>query len=187
MERFFWPHFIGVDPVKNLGYFMPGPKRKKPRFGCLYSALGHPRYGHDYRLTKIDVPCPDCGSRAMATEPNYDNGHLYTVDGGKHSTFVTFEGKYIDKPVWTVKCLSCFYNKSKQRYSEMGELYYQVTVRGDTLWAWNKEHLEMIYDFLNDASIEGHPYERFETYIHGSWKAKKAQFVKAIEKIFIQL
>ena len=130
------------------------------------------RYDHKQRPTKIEVVCPNCGGCAVAIEPAYYQGTLIVGDLSPSW----------DKPVFSVRCTSCFLLLANQHYDQLSAPYHQVSVSGRTLWAWNNEHLDMVRQVLEGLDVKGHPYAFFATYIHRGWQQWRKKFVHAIRK-----
>ncbi len=124
----------------------------------------------------IEIRCPRCEGRAVAIEPSYEQGIKRVID-------VYFENI---NPKWSVRCASCRYTATDVHYEDLTEPFNQVAIRGDTLWAWNQEHLFMIRDFLAGKSIKGNPYEWFATYVRGTWMRRRVLFIKEIDKFLKQ-
>ncbi len=147
---------------------------KGKRYGIFIGGgLGHVRYEYEHRPAKIDIKCPKCSALAFAKE------------NGEH----TFSGDLSDNwnsSPFSILCTKCLYREENLSYQQLTEPYYQIEGRGEILWAWNIEHLQMIYKFLKDEPIKNHKYEFFHTYIHGDWKKYKQFYIKAIEKFISQ-
>ncbi|TBW57981.1 hypothetical protein EZI54_05900 [Marinobacter halodurans] len=133
--------------------------------------INHVRYDHKTRPAQIDIKCPSCGELAVAQDT--------TVDGYEFSSDMA--------PSWRsggsffVMCTRCFYRAKKLAYRDLTEPYYQIAGRGEVLWAWNKKHLDMLFEFLSGQSISGHPYEFYQTYVHGDWKKYRESYLKGIQ------
>lgn len=136
----------------------------------------HVRYDHVSRPTLIEVKCPKCQSKAIATEPCYEEGQLLLIDIGCPHWY---------SPAWSVKCSTCMFRAAQKEYAEIGDFYYQVELRGGVLWAWNREHLDMLYNLLSGRSVEKHKYGWFATYARKEWLsgAKRKAFAKAAEQM----
>lgn len=149
------------------------PTERKPRLSSrIGGGSSHVRYDHKQRPTKIEVVCPKCGGCAVATEPAYAQGTL--VVGDLSPSW--------DKPVFQVRCTNCFLRLANQHYYQLSPPYHQVSVSGRTLWAWNREHLDMLRQMLEGVDIKGHPYAFFATYIHRGWQQWRKKFVHAIRQ-----
>lgn len=132
----------------------------------------HVRYDHEQRPTKIEVVCPSCGGCAIAKEPLYEQGTLIVGDLSPSW----------DKAVFSICCTTCLLRLDNQHYGQLPAPFHQVSVSGRTLWAWNREHLDMLRKVLEGESIKGHPYEFFATYIHRGWQQWRKKFVRAIHQ-----
>jgi hypothetical protein len=134
--------------------------------------LNHKRYDHKRRPTRIDVSCPNCGSLAIATDIEATANSIFTFDMGPSW----------EKASFSVKCTKCTYTKNGLDYFQIPKPFHEIYVYGERLWAWNLQHLNMIYRFLNDENIEEHAYASLQTYIHGKWKKGRLKFSKAISQ-----
>jgi hypothetical protein len=136
-------------------------------------ADSHARYDHRSRPTLIEVRCPGCGGRAVATEPCQEEGYVRVMEGGCPH-WCTAE--------WKVVCSRCAYRDSGRSYSDLGELFYRVEARGVVLWAWNRGHLVMLHDLLSGRPVEHHRYAWFATYARRDWLkgSRKEALAKAV-------
>lgn len=164
------PHCFLLPVMANV---MRLPTERKPRTSSRTGGgSSHARYDHQQRPTKIEVVCPNCSGRAIATEPNYDQGTL-TV-GDLSPSWET--------PAFSIRCTNCLLRLANQHYTELPAPYHQIAIAGRTLWAWNQEHLEMLLHLLEGKSIQGHPYAFFATYIHRGWQQWRKKFAHAIRQ-----
>jgi hypothetical protein len=147
-----------------------GTKTGKSGFfvGC---GINHVRYDHKSRPTRIDIKCPRCNGLAMAKD----------IDNTKYE-FVSDLAPTWDNSSFSVTCANCLYRKEKLSYGELAEPYYQIYGRGEVLWAWNRLHLDMLLKYLNGRDVKGHPYEFYQTYVHGDWKKYRESYIKGISK-----
>lgn len=141
----------------------------------MLNGMSHVRYDHRSRPSKIEVVCPKCEAKAIATVPCYDTGIYICNDLCPH--WQTND--------WSVACTNCTFRAFKQSYSELGKFYYQVEARGHTLWAWNREHLVMLYNLLSNKPIDKFRYGWFATYARKEWLkgSRKKSFAKAVDKM----
>ena len=131
----------------------------------------HVRYDHKSRPKKIDVVCPKCKCRAIAHD-NYAHPNYFSVSN---------LSPHWHESSFNVSCTACHYRDLNISYDQLTEPFCQINGRGEILWAWNLDHLEMIYLFLSDKNIKKHNYKFYETYIHGNWKINKKFYVKSIQ------
>jgi hypothetical protein len=112
----------------------------------------------------------------VATEPCYDEGYSVVGAGGC---------EHWEKLDWRIACLKCSFRSSGKSYFEIGEFFYRISNRGVVLWAWNREHLVMLFDLLSDRPIGNPKYASFATYAERDWLkgSRRKSFVKAIEKL----
>lgn len=148
-----------------------GSKTRKYGFR-LSGNLDHVRYDHRQRPTKLEIRCPKCDGRAVATDARYAQGHISTGDTSPHWRV----------PEFSVSCTGCAFRADRQSYDDLTEPFHQVAHNGETLWAWNFEHLCMIADLLKGRSAKGHPYEFYSTYIRRSWWKKRVVFSKLLTR-----
>jgi hypothetical protein len=144
----------------------------------LRSGWSHLRYDHERRPTLVDVRCPKCHGKAVATEPCHDEGYSIVGEGSC---------EHWEKSEWRIVCLTCPFRNSGKSYFEIGELFYRIVSGDIVLWAWNRDHLIMLLDLLSKRPITSHKYASFATYAERDWLtgSRRRTFVKAIEK-FLQ-
>lgn len=142
----------------------------------LKSGWSHLRYDHHRRPTLVEVKCPKCGARATATEPCYAEGY-----------FVVGEGScpHWNESEWSVSCSDCMFRSSNKSYLDLGEYFYKAKSGGVVIWAWNREHLVMLYDLLSNRPIENHKYASFATYAHKDWLkgSRRKSLATAVAKL----
>jgi len=145
---------------------------KQEKFGSRSGGgSSHVRYDHLRRPIKIEILCPCCQKRAIASDDHANQDYVSVGDMSPNWEQSSF----------SVMCTSCMYRGKNVSYDELSEPFYQIKGRGEILWAWNLAHLEMIYLFLSAKNIKGHQYEFYSTYIHGDWKKYKSSYLKAID------
>lgn len=142
----------------------------------LRSGWSHLRYDHQRRPTLVEVKCPKCGGRATATEPCYGEGHFVAAEGSC---------PHWNTSEWSVSCSGCMFRSSGQSYLDIGEFFYQAKSGAIVMWAWNREHLLMLYDLLSNRSVENHKYAWCATYAHRDWLkgSRRKSLAKAVEKL----
>ena len=135
----------------------------------------HLRYDHQRRPTLLEVGCPKCHGKAVATEPCYAEGHL-VVGEGSCPHWETRE--------WSIGCLNCSFRNSGQSYSEVGEFFYRIVTGSAVLWAWNREHLLMLYKLVSGKQVSNDRYACFATYAERDWLkgSQRKAFAKAIQR-----
>ncbi|BEU03585.1 hypothetical protein OAG1_23850 [Agarivorans sp. OAG1] len=148
-----------------------GTKKNHRGTFLMNGGLTHVRYDHKSRPSKIDIKCPNCSSLAIAKDEEVGDS-LFVGDMSP-----SFKGS-----PFSITCTSCMYRKKRLAYEELTEPYFQFEGRGGILWAWNREHLDMIYKYLNGIPIKEHDYKFYHTYIHGDWKKYKTTYLKTISK-----
>ena len=137
------------------------------RFG---GGINHVRYDHKNRPSRIDIKCPSCGELAVA-EDIAAEGYEFQCD---------LDPSWRSGGSFSITCTKCFYRATTLTYKDLTEPFYQISGRGELLWAWNKTHLEMLLKFLSGQSVSGHPYEFYQTYIHGDWKKYRESYLNGI-------
>ena len=55
------------------------------------------------------------------------------------------------------------------------------------IWAWNREHLLLLHDMLNNKPFENHKYAWFVTYAQKDWLkgSRRKSLAKAVEKLLV--
>ena len=142
----------------------------------LRSGWSHLRYDHHQRPTLVEVKCPKCGGKAAATEPCHGEGYIVVGEGSC---------PHWNKSEWSVSCSDCMFRSSGNNYFDIGEFFYQVQSRGVIMWAWNREHLLMLYDLLSNRPVLNHKYSWFATYAERDWlkESRRKSLAKAVEKL----
>jgi hypothetical protein len=140
----------------------------------MHSSLTHVQYEHQHRANKIDLVCSRCGERAFAVNPCFQAGNKTCIDLCPNW----------EKAVWEIRCLTCPYQATEKTFAELSELFYRLESRGKTLWAWNQEHLQMIYKILIGQNIDSDPYSNLAVYMRRDWLqgTRKRAWAKVIEK-----
>jgi ribosomal protein L37AE/L43A len=134
--------------------------------------INHVRYDHKIRPRRLEITCPKCGNCAVAIDQK----------ASKDSELVSNLSPAWRNPLFKISCTKCIYRAAGVSYNELSEPYHQIDGRGGVLWAWNREHLNMIHDFLKGVSVAGNEYEFLCTYIHGTWKKYSKDYTNKIEK-----
>ena len=157
---------------------LAGPLVFTQKETMLSSGSSHARYDHRSRPRVLHVVCPKCSQQAEAAkESELEMGH---VIGDLAGTWELLD--------WTIKCHHCPYRLNAAAYSELPQPYYRVTVRGFELWAWNRDHFDMLLRLLNRESITNHPYAWFATYAHRDWlrDRNRSAFVKQMKRFLVE-
>ncbi len=139
-----------------------------------------PSYGHALVPTLIELRCPNCSGMLRVTHPSHTTGATDTPDGW-------FLWSRL-KPNWRVDCTKCLRRRSNVSYDELpdlGALYYSASVGTDELWAWNREHLEMLLAYLRYQDVASSRWRAYKTFIPGRWKSprRRSEYVKAAERL----
>ena len=154
---------------------MDFPNSRKPRTSAPMGSFSHPRYAHENSPSRIEVRCPKCRGRAIA-----DRIPL-PIDARPG------RGPAIPpEPKWKLVCTACSHRADETAFEDLTEPYIQVSARGETLFAWNREHLSMLLRLLRGESVQGDPYESYATYCRGSWLKKGDALAKAIQEFLDQ-
>ena len=74
---------------------------------------------------------------------------------------------------WTLNCSHCI-KSSLLDWTALQQtvLWYKTAVRGEVIWAWNAQHLELILLKLKQKNIDNHPWRHFATYVKKRWLTK---------------
>ena len=67
------------------------------------------------------------------------------------------------------------------RLEATGSLCFTTTAGGVEIWAWNREHLEMVIHVLEGRPASEHPFGYFATYLRKRWlkRTRRSSFVRA--------
>jgi hypothetical protein len=62
--------------------------------------------------------------------------------------------------------------------------FWDFETAGCRVWAWNQDHLRMLFAALHGESTAGHPYDWFRSYIRKEWllKRNRLRIAKEITK-----
>ncbi len=131
----------------------------------------HVRYDHRRRARDLHLRCPKCDDLAFAGKTSERNQGLLVHDlaGTWHLSD------------WQVQCTTCLYRIADCSYDALPDLYYRVSARGVELWAWNRDHLQMLHQLLSGEDVSAHSYGSLATYAHRDWLLKKKALAKAVE------
>jgi DNA-directed RNA polymerase subunit RPC12/RpoP len=139
--------------------------RRVPRPNCGYTAwdrdLHHTIFDHVCRPSMLHVKCIRCGTRAKAM------------------LLSTYRDTY------AVRCVQCSSIKPNVSYESLPPLYYRVSIGLTELWAWNREHLLLIYASLTRRNLgtkQKLSTARTRFYLRREWLLKRERFAKAIER-----
>jgi hypothetical protein len=127
------------------------------------SGACHVRYGHKSRPTVIDMVCPKCGLRAVASLNSQEP--LGAVVGD------TNPASYEDR--WTVACTQCVYRANAVSGADVSPFFWELEAAGCRVWAWNEQHLQMLLSVLLGEKTRGHPYDWFRSYVRREWLLKR--------------
>ena len=133
----------------------------------------HPRYAHENSPSEIHVRCPKCKGKALARR-----APLPILPIGKQPP--------PSGPRWQLTCLECMHRADKLEFEDLTEPWYQISARGETLFAWNRDHLVMLGRFLGGESVEGDPYEDYVAYVRRTWLKVREDLAKAIQRRLVE-
>ncbi|RRD67565.1 hypothetical protein EII19_05520 [Comamonadaceae bacterium OH2310_COT-174] len=150
------------------------PKRQRTR-SWLSGGASHVRYDHRQRPAQLDVRCPRCGQRALATPPP-------ALLDAMPDVRIAADGNALWDQPFDLRCTACLYRAQGVAYAQLPPLFHQISVGGRTLWAWNSEHLDMIAQALQGRDVRRHPYGFFATYIQRGWMQWRHKFIHAISQ-----
>lgn len=107
------------------------------------------RYDWKQIPKEMDVKCPRCGvlvkfSRTVFDPPSYVRKRL--------RTYRRFKGK--------IACLACGCNKVSE-ISWPDQAYYQTSYRGIFLWAWNRDYLLVLLDWISSRIRKEDDYSQY--------------------------
>jgi hypothetical protein len=106
----------------------------------------------------VDIRCPNCGAEALFSRPFRHSGDelvarfpdVLPPDAGQTPARLGANGSragHIDSGWGVANCLHCGCRR-KHRLSWPGDAFYAVSFRGVTLWAWNRQHLVALREFI---------------------------------------
>jgi hypothetical protein len=116
----------------------------------------HTHYGHVHVPDYRHVRCPTCNQRATVRCP---------------SLLQHYE----------IRCPKCLLRKAEVSESKLPPLYYSVGVAARELWAWNREHLAELLEYLQSPGYSRRNKPLMRYFIRREWLLHRRQFAKAIE------
>lgn len=161
----------------------------------------------------IDIKCPECGCLAKFEEPfeflsknemstqearpthqwggwivieRFPSQVTWTAPSGSSQYLRgggdTGKGGYPLRTNGLVQCSHCHSNR-KHKLSWPSDAYWQWEIRGQLLWAWDKEHAQIILDFVKETTRPPRHSYRLK-YIPSHFLSAKvrAQVVKRMER-----
>ncbi len=131
----------------------------------------HVKYDHYHYPKNIDLRCPYCGNHSIAINENVPEAIVHFID------ISPFE------KVWTFTCTHCI-KKYPVQWSEIQkmDLWYKIQMKNETVWSWNKQHLDLIIRCFKKEDVETHAWSFFKTYIRKNW-LKKIKTKSDIQKL----
>ena len=131
----------------------------------------HSRYDHRQRPAQLEVCCPRCGQRTLATPA-----------GATADVHISSDSNSLWDQPFALCCTACLYRAQGVPYEHLPPLFHQISVGGRTLWAWNSGHLDMIALALQGQDVRRHPYGFFAADIHRGWMQWRKKFSHAISQ-----
>lgn len=138
----------------------------------------HYRYRHTSRASVIDVVCRSCGHRAVAScVPNAFS--IWPVGAVLGGGWVEMGAVH-----YTITCTHCTYRSQSTRLKDITPFFWDFDAAGCRVWAWNREHLQMLLKILRGESTTGDAHEWFRTYIPRNWllRGNRSRIAKEIER-----
>ena len=131
----------------------------------------HVRYGHNCRPKDLLVKCPACGGMSLAQKVSErDNREDLVVD-------ISPSWHLND---WELICTTCPKRLDGLSYDSLPTLFYSGGELG--VWAWNREHLEFLAQYLGGKDVSASPYRWLSTYARGKWKANAERVCKSLDR-----
>ena len=126
----------------------------------------------------IELKCK-CGGKVTCVHPANEKGYVDTPDGWNYQTK--------NDNSFKAKCNECCISEKALTYFDLqkfGAPFYSASVGTDCIWGWNKEHFQMIINYLEGKEVADNRWRIYRTFIPGKWKSKsrKNAFVKAAKK-----
>jgi len=132
----------------------------------------HARYGHRSRARDLDVVCPQCGGRALATQPSASDSGV--IVGDLHPAWGLAD--------WTVSCSRCGHGATELSYERLPPLFWMLESGTETVWAWNRDHLAFVAAVLEGQDVRSDPYAWLAAYVPGNWKRDGKRVARTIRK-----
>lgn len=123
----------------------------------------HVRYNHSCRASVIDLVCPACGHRAVASAVLDERfgGPLGAVAG---DGFIEMGAVR-----WGIACTHCAHRAEATSIDVLTPFFWEFDAAGCRVWAWNRDHLQMLLKVLRGESVAGDTHECLRTYIPREW------------------
>lgn len=115
----------------------------------------HLIYDHGYVPNSLGVSCPRCESEAVAK-------------------------RAAPREPYSITCLSCPYRAVTIAFENLPPLFYKVAEPGTELWAWNREHLLFLRDYLKSPHSPLLRRDIYGPYVRREWLLKRRALVRAI-------
>ncbi|MDR6561081.1 MULTISPECIES: hypothetical protein [unclassified Arcicella] len=123
----------------------------------------HVKYAHFHFPRTIDVQCPFC------SQPS----ELVNINASMDTDFFIDLAPY--QKVWTLICNHCLNRKSMSwDDTKKIELLNKITIREETIWAWNTHHLHYLIGVFSGKEDKNHKWAFYRNYIHKKWFQKTA-------------
>jgi len=126
----------------------------------------HARYAHRSRARDLDVVCPRCEARAVATQPSAAGSGVVVSD--VHPAWRESD--------WRVTCSRCPHRLEGLGFDALPPLFWQF----DGIWGWNRDHLVFVARLLDGEDVASDPYAWFAAYVPGEWKRDGKRVARAI-------
>ena len=128
----------------------------------------------------VALVCPHCGGELICVHPLAKDGYTDLPSGWFHRT--------AEDALFQANCTHCHFSRKELTYfdlAKIGNLYYQAQVGYTNFWAWNREHLTLIIDYLGGVNTETHKWKNYRRFILGTWKRKsrRGSFIKAGQRL----
>ena len=113
-------------------------------------------YGHVHVPAYRHVRCPSCTARATVRGPNL-------------------------LQQYELRCPKCLARKGGLLQDQLPPLYYSISVATRELWAWNREHLAELLEYLRAPGYSRRNKPLMRYFVRREWLLHRRQFAKAIE------
>ncbi len=151
-----------------------GPAPKVEAMGDTGST--HVRYSHGNMPSVLHVRCPRCSGLAIAGPCPETPARLRKI---------VFAERELPVTVWDLRCTQCVHRVTTVQYEDLPRLFWRAEAAGVEIWAWNREHLQMLRKVLAKESVDGDPYEGFATYARKEWliERNRKRLLNAVTKV----
>ena len=118
----------------------------------------HTKYDHYYFPKLVELKCPTCQSKANAINISKRLEEEFFIDLAPYER------------IWEFNCSVCI-KRTLLDWQEIKtfDLWYSLSIKNTRIWAWNKNHFELVYLVLKKKNYNNHKWKFFKNYVNKKW------------------